>query len=56
MKNLLKSTSATRSFEMLLSGINENEILSVQALKSVRGGDGEASGGEPIIIVPKEIK
>jgi hypothetical protein len=56
MKNLLKSTSEARNFEMLFTAITEDEILSVQALKSVRGGDGEAGGGEPIIIVPKGVK
>jgi hypothetical protein len=56
MKNSLNSASAVRNIEMLISAISENEILSVQALKSVRGGDGEASGAEPIIIIPKEIK
>jgi hypothetical protein len=53
MKNAAKSTSETRNFEMFISKLSENEILTIQALNNVRGGDGEASGDESVITIPK---
>jgi hypothetical protein len=53
MKNASKSTGKTRNFDMLISKLSENEILTIQALNNVRGGDGEANGDETIIIIPK---
>ena len=53
MKKADKSTGETKNFECFLSKLSGNEILNAQALATVRGGDGEASGMEPIITYPK---
>ncbi len=45
---------AKRNFDELISKLSENEILNIKAMSCVRGGDGEAGGGEPIIIPPQE--
>ena len=55
MKNADKSAETTMSFDQLISKFSETEILNTQAMSYVRGGnsDGEANGGEPVIIIPK---
>jgi hypothetical protein len=53
MKRTDKSSAETKNFELFMSKLSGNEILSTQALIAVRGGDGEASGGELIITYPK---
>ncbi len=53
MKNAAKTNSATRNFDLLISKLTENEILTIPALNNVRGGEGEANGDETIIIIPK---
>ncbi len=54
MKRADKSSGAKRNFDMFISRLTGNEILNMQAMSFVRGGDGEASGGEPGIIIPKK--
>jgi len=53
MKRADKSTGETKNFECFISKLSGNEILNARALATVRGGDGEASGGELVIIIPK---
>lgn len=50
MKRLNKSAKTTRNFEQLISKLSENEILNLQAMSCVRGGEGE--GGGNIILIP----
>jgi hypothetical protein len=55
MKKADKSAEAIRNFDQLVSKLSGNEILNLQAMSHVRGGneDGEANGGVQIIIIPK---
>lgn len=53
MKNAAKTNSATRNFDLLISKLAENEILTIKSLNNVRGGDGEANGGESVLTLPK---
>ena len=53
MKRSDKSSVGTKSFESFISKLTGNEVLNIQALASVRGGDGEANGGEPVISIPR---
>jgi hypothetical protein len=51
MKKVEKSAVAIRNFDELISKFSENEILNVESMSCVRGGEGE--GSTPIIIIPK---
>ena len=53
MKRADKTSVTKRDFDELISKLSENEMLNVQAMSCVRGGDGEGDGGEVIIIIPK---
>jgi hypothetical protein len=55
MKSADKSSETKRSFDQLISLLSENEILNMNTMSCVRGGDtdGEGNGGAPIIIMPK---
>jgi hypothetical protein len=52
MKRADKSAETKRNFDEIISKLSENEILNFQAMKSVRGGEGEDNGSVPIIIIP----
>ena len=56
MRRATKSSEETRNLEMLMSVLSENEKLNLQTMSSVRGGDGEANGSEPIVIIPNPPK
>jgi hypothetical protein len=53
MKTTNKFAEATRNFDQLISKFSENHILNIQEMSYVKGGDGEAAGGSPVIIIPK---
>ena len=53
MKKADKSSETIRNLDQLISKFSENEILNIQAMSYVRGGEGEGNGGAPIIIIPK---
>jgi hypothetical protein len=55
MKNVFKSAKSDRSFDLLISEISENEVLTAQGMKLICGGnsDGEGNGGASVIIIPK---
>ena len=53
MERADKSGKTIRNFDQLISKLSESEILNLQAMSSVRGGEGEAGGGVPVIIIPK---
>jgi len=50
MKKADKSAKVIRNLDHLLSELSDDEILNLQALSYVRGGEGE--GGGDIIIIP----
>ena len=52
MKNSEKSGKAIKNFDNLVSMLNEKDILCLQAMSCVRGGEGEGTGGESIVIIP----
>jgi hypothetical protein len=52
MKRESKSSTAKMTFFETLSELSGCEILNPHEMICVRGGDGEGSGGEPIIIIP----
>jgi hypothetical protein len=54
MKRADKSSGAKRNFNNFISVLSDNEILNIEAMSFVRGGDGEGNGSEPIIIIPKK--
>jgi hypothetical protein len=55
MKKADKSAETIRNFDQLISKLLGNEILNIQAMSHIRGGnaEGEGNGGAPIIIIPK---
>ena len=52
MKKANESSKTVRNFNLLISETPEVEILNLEAMSCVRGGEGDG-GGEPIIIKPK---
>ena len=52
MKSSEKSGKSIKNFDTLVSILNEKDILCLQAMSCVRGGEGEGTGSEPIIIMP----
>jgi len=50
MKKVPKSEKPIKKENDPFSRFSENEILSLQAMSCVRGGEGD--GGDPIIIIP----
>lgn len=46
----MKSANSKKSLDVLVSKLTENEILNINAMSCVRGGDGD--GLEIIIILP----
>ena len=52
MKSSEKSGKSIKNFDTLVSILNEKDILCLQAMSCVRGGEGEGNGMEPIIIDP----
>jgi len=55
MKRADKSAETIRNFDQLISKLSGNEILNIQAMSHIRGGnaDGEGGGGALVIIYPK---
>lgn len=51
MKKADKSAEAIRNFDQLISKLSGNEILNLQAMSCIKGGDG--NGSTPILIIPK---
>ena len=52
MERTNESTKTIKNFDQLISILSEKEILCLQAMSYIRGGEGEGSGSEPIIINP----
>jgi len=53
MEKKIRTEMAKTSLDELISKLSENEILNPDAMRCVRGGEGEG-GGDGIIIPPKE--
>jgi hypothetical protein len=53
MKKEDKSAVTNKTFDQLISKLSENEILNIQAMSYVRGGNVDEGGGSPVIIYPK---
>jgi len=55
MKNVINSAKSDRSFDLLISEISENEVLTSKSMSSIKGGstDGEGDGGSSVITKPK---
>lgn len=51
MKNTDRTSESIRNFDQVISKLSENEVLSLEAMSCVRGGEGD--GSTPIIIIPK---
>jgi hypothetical protein len=51
MKNAKKTSESIRNFDQTISKFSEIELLNIEAMSSVRGGEGD--GLIPIIIIPK---
>ena len=51
MKRADKSAETIRNFDQLISKLSGNEILDIQAMSCIKGGEGE--GSIPILIIPK---
>ena len=49
MKKLEKSATAKRSMNEIISLLNNNNILDLNAMRSVKGGEGN---GDELIILP----
>ncbi|MCX6256221.1 MAG: hypothetical protein NTV31_17365 [Bacteroidia bacterium] len=53
MKRAANSAETTRNLDLLISKLSENELLNLQAMSYVRGGDpDEGNGSVPINIIP----
>lgn len=53
MKRADKSSETNKNIDQLISKMSKNEILNLQAMSYVRGGNTEGDGSVPIIINPK---
>jgi hypothetical protein len=53
MKRKIRTEMAKTSLDELISKLSENEILNADAMRCVRGGEGEG-GGDTIMIPPEE--
>jgi hypothetical protein len=50
MKNVKNSAKSEKNIEVLISKLSENEVLTVDALSTVKGGSADGNGSEPIVI------
>ncbi len=55
MKRADKASETIKNFDQVISKLSENEILNIQEMSWVRGGEGEANGSDPIIIISKKL-
>jgi hypothetical protein len=52
MKKVIESAKPVKNEVQVFSGFSEKEILNLQSMSCVRGGDGDGNGSVPIIIIP----
>jgi hypothetical protein len=55
MKRADKSSETIKNLDQLISKLSEKEILDIQTMSYIRGGDDEGSGGVPVIIPPRKV-
>ena len=53
MKRANKSSETIKNLDQLISKLSEKEVLDIQAMSYIRGGDDEGNGGASVIIRPK---
>ena len=53
MKRADKSSETIKNLDQLISKLSEKEVLNIQAMSYIRGGDDEGNGGASVIIRPK---
>ena len=53
MKRADKSSETIKNLDQLISKLSEKEVLDIQSMSYIRGGDGEGDGGANVIIRPK---
>lgn len=53
MKKADNSSETIKNLDQLISKLSENEVLDIQAMSHIRGGDGEGDGGGSVISRPK---
>ena len=53
MKNKMGSACLNKLNSLLTHNLSKFELLSLNDIKKVRGGDAEGNGGGDIIIIPK---
>ena len=53
MKRADKSSETNKNIDQLISKMSKNEILNLQAMSYVRGGNADGDGSVPIITNPK---
>ena len=53
MKKVPESAKPVKFENDVFSRFSQKEILSLQFMSCVRGGDGDGDGGVPIIIIPQ---
>ena len=56
MKKASVSVKPVKHEKDLFLRFSKNEILSLQAMSCIRGGDGDGDGSVPIIIIPPKSK
>ncbi len=52
METKNKSAKTNRNLDELLSKLNADEILGFSEMSKVRGGDGDGTGSDPVIVPP----
>jgi hypothetical protein len=52
MKTTNRSAATERNYFESISESSECKILNLNEMMCIRGGEGEGTGGEPIIIIP----
>lgn len=52
MKTLNQTSIQKRNLKDVISSLRKNQILDLSEMRLIRGGEGEGSGHEPIIIIP----
>jgi hypothetical protein len=52
MKTEVKSVKSERNFSELISKLSVSEILDMNSMMRIRGGDPDGGGGDPIIVPP----
>lgn len=47
-----RNENSTKNLDLIISKLSEGSILNLEAMSFIKGGVGEANGGEDIPIIP----